>query len=138
MPLQSNFETIDSWVVMRKPFVDRNNENLCLLQFQMTTAPKHDLLQAGELSVIKKNQELFKVQNWEGKNIYIVFIVQEEWFNKIEKQEWKDVNHKTVRKLKDKRLGDIRQFALCVPKDAIRKRPVVESRNSHGISSESY
>ena len=135
MPLQSNFETIDSWVVMHNPFVDGNNENLCLVQFQMTTAPQHDLLQAGELSVIGKNEELFKVRTWEGKNIYIVFIVQEAWFNKIKKQEWKAANRKTVQNLKGERLGDIRQFALCVPKEAIHKQPVVQSLSSHGISS---
>lgn len=136
MPLPSNFETIDSWVVLRNPFVDRNNDNLCLVQFQMTTAPEHDLLQAGELRVIRKNEELFGVQTWEGKNIYVVFIVLESWFQEFKKQKWKNADRKNTRALKDKRLGDIRQFALCVPEEARSHRQVAAASKGGGTSSE--
>lgn len=54
--------------------------------------------------VIDKTQRLFGVNHWEGRNIYIVFVVLQAKFSGFEKQKWTKAKGMEIKQPQDNRL----------------------------------
>eukprot|EP00732_Lithocolla_globosa_P000036 Lithocolla_globosa_v1_NODE_6_length_11976_cov_15.425432.p1 type:complete len:672 gc:universal NODE_6_length_11976_cov_15.425432:4516-2501(-) len=118
LPLNRNLETVDSFVVTRKPFIDEENADLCLVGFQMTIAKEHPMKQAGMVRLMNKVESLFaaelKGEKLKGTCVYMVFVTEEKNVPKFKKQSWKKGDGDPATKLQDKRLSEVRQFVVGI------------------------
>jgi hypothetical protein len=115
IPLIPNFTTADSFIVVKKPFLEPDCDQLCLVMFQMTVANKHPIQGNKIADICRKVNNLVDGFDMETSPIYFVFVVKDTNLGNYQKQTIYKDGGKDQYKRMPKLCQRMRQFAMSVP-----------------------